>query len=285
MALEFLFNPAKITKRPGIIFFEAIFLSLISVLFSFFVFPKNYISVGILAFITFGAVPVFAKLFSYSSYLFNYSESFFTRHKTLFLQITYFFLGIFITFVCLFFILKPATREVVFSTQLNEIEGVTNLRNSITGQAIQTQIKEESNFSKVFFIVLKNNFGVVLRAAVLSFFYGAGALFLIAWNASILATVIASDIVKTMTVFSPAGILNGILQALLNLMAYIPHGFPEMLAYFVISFAGAVLARAAVKRLFLTEFRWKVIFDILFLVALTLVLLVIGALIEASYFL
>lgn len=287
MVMEFIFNPAKISKNPSIIFFEAVFLSLISVLFAVFVFPKEYVSIGILAFITIGAIPVFAKLFSYSSYLFNYSESFFVRHKTLFLEITYFFLGIFTAFVFLFFLLGPTTKEVVFSTQLHEIEGVANLRQSITGQISETKLANENNFTKVFKIVLVNNLNVVLRAAVLSFFYGAGALFLIAWNASILATVISSDIFANagLILSSPLGIFNAILQSFINLLGYIPHGFPEMLAYFVISFAGAMFARDLMKGLFTTEFRWKVIVDLLFMISLSLFLLIIGALIEASYFL
>ena len=58
-----------------------------------------------------------------------------------------------------------------------------------------------------------------------------------------------------------------------------------MLAYFIISFAGAVFARDLMKGLFLTEFKWKIIKDISLMAFLALVFLLIGALIEASYFL
>lgn len=286
MVMEFIFNPAKISKNPSIIFFEAIVLSLMSVFLSIFILPKDYVSVGILAFITIGSIPVFGKLFSYSSYLFNYSEGFFTRHKKLFLQLIYFFLGVFCAFVFLFFLLGPNTKEIVFSTQMIEVEGVSNLRNSITGQVSQTQLANESNFNKVFKLVLSNNFGVILRAAALSFFYGAGALFLIAWNASVLATVISSEIASNLGVVltSPLGIFQAIFQTFVSFIGYIPHGFPELLAYFIISFAGAMLARDLVKGLFTTEFRWKIIGDLLFMLALSIFLLVIGAIIEASYF-
>lgn len=286
MVMEFIFNPAKISRNSGIIFFEAMILSLMSVFLSIFVLPKDYVSVGILAFITIGSIPVFGKLFSYSSYLFNYSEGFFTRHKKLFLQLIYFFLGVFCAFVFLFFLLGPNTKEIVFSTQMIEVEGVSNLRNSITGQVSQTQLANDNNFNKVFKLVLSNNFGVILRAAALSFFYGAGALFLIAWNASILATVISSEIASNLGVVltSPLGIFQAIFQTFISFIGYLPHGFPELLAYFIISFAGAMLARDLVKGLFTTEFRWKIIGDLLFMLALSIFLLVIGAIIEASYF-
>lgn len=287
MALEFIFNAAKISKNPHIIFFETLVLSFMSAMLAIFIFPKEFVSIGILAFITIGMVPVFAKLFSYSSYLYNYSDSFFVRHKTLFLQISYFFLGVFVSFIVLFFVLGGVTKEKVFSTQFQEIKGVENVRATITGQVSQTSISSNDTFSKVFFLVLNNNLGVVLRAAVLSFFYGAGALFLIAWNASILATVIANDIFMNagLVLSSPLGIFNAIFQSIINFVGYLPHGFPEMLAYFVISFAGAMFARALVKGLFTTEFRWKVLGDILFMLVLSLLLVVVGAIIEASYFL
>ena len=288
MVMEFIFSPAKISKNPGIIFIEAVLLSGISVLFSLFVLPSDYVSVGVLAFITMGAIPVFAKLFSYSSYLFNYSESFFARHKTLFLEIAYFFLGVFFAFVLLFFILPPATRDSVFSVQLIEVKGVAGVRESITAQVSKTAIPEQSRFDKVFFLVLNNNLGVVVRAAALSFFYGAGALFLIAWNASILATVISTDIYLSMgalTLSSPVGVFKALFTAFVNFLGYLPHGLPEMLAYFIISFAGAMIARGLVKGLFTTDFRWKVIGDIAFMVAFSIFLIVVGALIEASYFL
>ncbi len=285
MVLEFIYSPQKILKRPSIIFFEAVFISLMSVVFSVYIFPKQYISIGILAFITIGLIPIFAKLFSYNSYLFNYSEGFFQRHKTLIFQIMYVFLGIFVAFIFLFFVVSSQTRDVIFATQFSEIKGVEEIRNSITGQVSATQIKE-NKFSMVFNIVFKNNLGVILRAAALSFFYGAGAIFLIAWNASILAVVIANNIFLGMG--GPVGVLDalqGIGQSLVNLLGYVPHGLPEMLAYFIVSFAGAIFARDLMKGLFTTEFRLVVIKDLLWLIFIAMLLLVIGALIEASYFL
>jgi len=286
MVLEFIYPPQKIYKVPSIIFFEAIFLTLVSAVFSVFVFPKEYVSIGILAFITIGCIPIFAKLYSFNSYLVNYSEGFLKRHRILILQILYLFLGIFVAFTFLFFVVGENTREILFATQFSEIKGVEAIRSSISGQATATAIKNESSFSKVFNIVFINNLGVVIRAATLSFFYGAGAIFLIAWNASILATVIAKDILLGMGgVIGVFGTIEGIGRTFINFIGYIPHGLPEMLAYFIISFAGALFARDLFKGLFTTEFKWKIIKDLVLLVIVAIILLIIGALIEASYFL
>jgi uncharacterized membrane protein SpoIIM required for sporulation len=111
-------------------------------------------------------------------------------------------------------------------------------------------------------------------------------LFLIAWNASILATVISSEIFSSVMItnagfFSP---FIALFNALFNFLGYIPHGLPEILAYFLISFAGAMLARDLIKGTFSTEYKYRVFWDFLFMVMLALVLLIIGAIIEASYF-
>lgn len=202
------------------------------------------------------------------------------------LQILYVSLGIFVAFTFIFFVVNQETREELFVTQFSEIRGVEEVRNSISGQLTRTEINSESNFIKVFNIVLNNNFGVVIRAAALSFFYGAGAIFLIVWNASILATVISNDIfINIGGVTSISSAMEGIGQALISIIGYIPHGLPEILAYIIISFAGAIFARDLMKGLFTTEFKGIIIKDLLLLTLIALILLVIGALIEASYFL
>jgi len=284
--LEFIFSPKKMLDRPYLVLFEAIYLVIISVFISLFLLPKSYVGIGILTFITIGSIPLFNKIFSYNSYLFNYNKSFFSRHKKLLIILVYFFIGLFVAFSAFYFFSTESLRETIFLTQYGEIEGIANLRSSITGDVSAINIKDQSIFQKVFLIVLNNNLGVTLRALLLSLFYGAGALFLIAWNASILATVISSEIFSSVMItnagfFSP---FIALFNALFNFLGYIPHGLPEILAYFLISFAGAMLARDLIKGTFSTEYKYRVFWDFLFMVMLALVLLIIGAIIEASYF-
>lgn len=285
MVLEFIYSTQRISRHPSIIFFEALLLSVLAVLLARFFFLPEHLSFGIFIFITVGLIPIFTKLFSYNSYLFNYSSNFFQRHKTLMLQLLYVFLGVFVAFTFIFFIVNTETREEIFSTQLSEISKITDSRNSLTGQVSGTNVKNESAFSDAFNLIFSNNLGVVLRAGLLSLFYGAGAIYLIAWNASILATAIANDILINLGgVVGISGMLEGIGNALVTLIGYVPHGLPEVLAYILISLAGAIFARDLMKGLFFTEFRWIIIKDIILLVIAAIALLLVGALIEASYF-
>ena len=285
--LDFIFSAKKMLDRPYLMIFEAIYLVIISVFISLLLLPPQYVSIGVLTFITVGSIPLFNKIFSYSSYLFNYNKSFFTRHKKLLIILVYFFIGLFIAYSAFYFFSTEPIRETIFLTQNEEIEGISYLRSSLTGEVSAIDSSTQAGFSKIFSLILKNNIGVALRALLLSLFYGAGALFLIAWNASILATVISAEIFSSIAI-SGYGLLSpfiGLFNALFNLIGYIPHGLPEILTYFLISFAGAMIARDLNKGIFSTEYKFRVLLDFLLMVGLALLLLVLGALIEASYFL
>lgn len=370
MVLGFLYNPSAVSHKPAYMFLEAFFLTLFSTICSYLIFPTQYISLGILVFITIGAIPIFTKLFSYSSYLSNYNKSFFKRHYSLIISLVYFFLGVLLSYIILFFVISSTyslntyninenievtginnhnyklefkeitnekilinllennsiieskyfiisdyiefetykikksflitnlednkvtlsigdgLRENIFYTQLTEIRGINEIKNSLSGKIIGNNL-EKGNYSKAFNIIFNNNLGVIIKAAVLSFFYGAGAIFLIAWNSSILASVISLDIFVSMApVVSKGflGIIHGLFNSVYLFLGYIPHGVPELLAYFIISFAGAMFSRDLFKGMFTTEFKWKIVKDLLFMIALAIILLLIGALIEASYF-
>jgi len=286
MVLELLVPSVKIRQNPQLIFIEAIFLTFLSIFCSLMIFPEKHTSISVLAFLTIGAIPLFTKLYSYDSYLYNYGKPFFQRHKTIILILAYFFLGVMCAFMASYFVLPDAVRSNVFSSQLGEISGINQIQDSITGKITGTQASS-NRFGSVFILIFKNNLMVVISAALLSFLYGAGAIFLICWNASILAAVIANDILSSLAVNGVGGILapfSVLFNSIIAILGYVPHGVPEICAYFLISVAGAVLSRDLLKGIFETEYKWKVIKDIVMMVFVAIILLVIGAIIEALYF-
>lgn len=283
MVLEFITNTYKLRQRPYLMFVEAVVLTLLSFFFANAIFSNEYVSVAILCFLTIGALSLFNKLYSYDSYIVNYSKNFFKRHKQIFVLLFYFFIGVVFSFIFLFFILNQNTSNNLFSAQYHELEKIAQVRSTITGDLFLDK-ESSSVFKEVFLIIFKNNFFVVLAAIILSFFYGAGGLFLIAWNASLLAVVLINYI----TSFSiKAGIFNSFFilkHGFVGFLGFVPHGFFEILAYFVASVIGAIFARDLLKDIFSTPFKWHSIKDLLFLFLFAIVCLLIGALIEASYF-
>lgn len=283
MVLEFITNTYKLRKKPYLMFVEAVILTVLSIFFASAIFSNQYISVAILCFITIGALPLFAKLYSYDSYIIHYSKNFFIRHKQIFVLLFYFFLGVVFTLIASYFIVNENISSNFFSAQVHEIEKISEVRNSITGDFLTNSLSA-NKFKEVFLLIFKNNLFVVFAAIILSFFYGAGGLFLIAWNASLLSVVLINHI----TSFSiKTGFLNSFLvvkHGFIGFLGFIPHGFFEILAYFIASVIGAIFARDLFKDIFSTPFKWHSIRDLLFLFLLAIVCLIIGALIEASYF-
>lgn len=80
--------------------------------------------------------------------------------------------------------------------------------------------------------IISNNLLVAFSFLVFSLIFGAGVIFLIAWNASIIGSVIA---------FSSKYILSGLP---LGLAGFLIHGIPEMAAYFMVSMAGGMMSFA-----------------------------------------
>ena len=103
-----------------------------------------------------------------------------------------------------------------------------------------------------------------------SFLFGAGAVFILTWNASMLSVVI-----------SKAALSGGGFQALpLAILAYFPHGSLEILAYFIGALAGGVVSIALTKRN--SKWLFLVFKDSLVLVAIAVVLLVAAAFVETT---
>jgi uncharacterized membrane protein SpoIIM required for sporulation len=283
MVLEFITNTYKLRQKPYLMFVEAVILTVLSFFFANAIFSNEYVSIAILCFLTIGAVPLFNKLYSYDSYIVNYSKNFFRRHRQIFILLFYFFIGVVFTFIFLFFILNQTSSNNLFAAQYHELEKISQVRNTITGDLFLDK-SSSSLFKEVFLLIFKNNLLVVFAAIILSFFYGAGGLFLIAWNASLLAVVLINYI----TSFSiKTGLLNSffvVKHGVIGFLGFVPHGFFEILAYFIASVIGAIFARDLFKDIFSTPFKWDSIRDLLYLFLFAIVCLIIGALIEASYF-
>jgi uncharacterized membrane protein SpoIIM required for sporulation len=80
--------------------------------------------------------------------------------------------------------------------------------------------------------IFMNNFMVLLFIVGFSLLFGAGSIFIIAWNASIIAVVIGLSI------------NNNISNFFLGISRFMIHGIPEIAAYFVAAMAGGIVSFA-----------------------------------------
>jgi uncharacterized membrane protein SpoIIM required for sporulation len=116
--------------------------------------------------------------------------------------------------------------------------------------------------------IFANNIKVLIFTIVFSLAFGAGAIFVLAWNASVIASAVG--------IFSE----NSILKMPLGIARYMIHGIPEIAAYFVGALAGGIISVAVIRRDLQGERMWKILQDSLFLIIVAVVILVVAALME-----
>jgi uncharacterized membrane protein SpoIIM required for sporulation len=116
--------------------------------------------------------------------------------------------------------------------------------------------------------IFSNNIYVLIFTLVFSLIFGAGAIFILAWNASVIAAAIG--------IFADSRIL----YLPIGLMRYMIHGIPEIAAYFIGALAGGIVSFSVIKNEAKTEKFWIVLQDSLNLVIVAIILLFVAAMIE-----
>ncbi len=184
------------------------------------------------------------------------------------------FLGFVVAFSLWYIALPPSLTHQVFGIQERTIECI----NSAGIEGCLSGI--EATFGKIFF----NNVKVLLFTLIFAFFYGAGAIFILAWNAAVVGTAIG--IFARNSIGTAAGGIG--LSSIASyfpiysagLLRYMTHGIFEILAYFMAALAGGIISIAVVRHDFGSpEFR-KVLFDSVDLIALSLGVLLVAAAVE-----
>lgn len=298
MVLETLFKVKDIELKPSFALVLAFVVSSASMFLSALTFPSST-SILTIAFITTAMMPLIHGLFEFEEKKEvmhpGKAFAFLRRHFALVKVYAWFFIGLIISFSFWYVILPSEvnsnnvfdfklTKEMVFGEQLNNVRGIESVRSSLTGDVISSC--SEKGYWNAFTCIFSNNLFVLGLAFLLSFVYGAGAIFLIAWNASILGVVIGQDILNlylsTYTA-SEFGIIGAYLHGLLNAFGYLPHGIFEIPAYFIGAIAGGIITIALTMK---TKSREKILTmaltDALILILIAIILLLIGAAIEAD---
>jgi len=255
MVLERLASVREALKNPVSIFYLGGIISSVSLLISFIIFPS---SVGLMCtfFITLSITPFINRLISYEEKReeeLGIEEfevmSIFERYRGIIRIYALFFAGVILSLSIIFLMLPEDIVQKMFEDQINEIKLI---RGSFIG----------GTFGKI----LLNNIGVLLITFFLSLIFGAGSIFILSWNASVLATAIGLT----------AKALGGFKALPLAILTYFPHGSLELLAYFIGAIAGGILSVAMSKR-YTTKFRIILKDSVLLMMVAVWLLVVAGA--------
>jgi uncharacterized membrane protein SpoIIM required for sporulation len=263
MVLEGLMTPFKAEKRPWEMLFIGVLYSSIAILLSLFLF-KEYASLFIVFFTVFASIPLIywaIKLEEKKDLQIHDERLLIKEHGKALAFFMFLFLGFVLSFSLWYIFLPSETSSVMFQVQSNTI---SKINNPITGNAV--------TLAGTFFTIFANNMKVLVFCLIFAFFYGFGAIFILTWNASIIAVAIG-DFAK-----SQVGNLINIIP--LAMLKYFVHGIPEMIAYFMAGLAGGIISIAVIQHDF-GEHKFKhILMDSLDLTFGSVVILIIAALLE-----
>ena len=273
MVVEYLLNPFKAEKKPWEMFFIGFLYTSIGIFLSLWIF-RNEASLIMVFMITLAALPIFyntMKLEESKDMLMDNETAILKEHNKAISFFMYMFIGITVACALWYSLLPTDTINQLFDKQAGTIQAINN---QVSGNVIHNL----NVYWKIFF----NNFKVLAFSILFSFVYGAGAIFILAWNATVIGAAIGNFIRANISTYTNS---LGFLEAgnyfhvvSLGLLKYSVHGFPEIAAYFYGGLAGGILSVALIRKHFKTKKFSTIMVDFS-----ELVLIAIGFLIAAAF--
>ncbi|MFH1404247.1 MAG: stage II sporulation protein M [Candidatus Altiarchaeota archaeon] len=198
------------------------------------------------------------------------------EHMRAVMLFVYLFLGLFLAYSFWFAVLPTEISTSLFNTQIETINAVrASFKASATGYAVGRMEYAEVIFFK--------NLSVLGLCILFSFIYGAGAIYILTWNASVIGVAAGQIIDNTLHKFtglSGVGMAVTYIGALPVSMIYLVHGIPEVAAYFIGALGGGIISVAVANHQYKSkEFR-RIVMDSIDLILLSVLVLAISALVE-----
>jgi uncharacterized membrane protein SpoIIM required for sporulation len=275
MVLESIFNPFTVKKKPWEMFLAGFIYSIIAVALAFFVF-KEISSILLVFLIVLASLPLLYTTIKNEEELdlkFDREFSMLKEHSKVLMFLICLFLGITAGLVLVYLILPQSTVDTVFNLQSQAIVNINNnVQGNITGAYLKFTI-----FVKIFM----NNLKVLFFSLLFSFLYGTGAIFILTWNASVIATamggLIKSELAQSASLVGFPAVSAYFSVATFSFFRYMTHGLLEIAAYFVAGLAGGIISIALIKHNLKED---KVLIDALDLTLISLGLLLVACVVE-----
>ncbi len=276
---EMLINPKKAEQRPWEMFFIGAFYATVSLILVKWVFSgdavlSKYSGILVVTFCVMFSIPFmyFAirneeeKDLQITGYVKLLRE-----HSKALLYFMFLFMGFIVAFSFWYIVFEDGNQN--FRAQIETycmINKPAHFEECVSEYGVEHISKTTAFLTAKEKIVniFANNIYVLIFTLVFSLIFGAGAIFILAWNASVIAAAIG--------IFSKSNLAN----LPLGLARYMIHGIPEIGSYFSGALAGGIISIAVIKHDIHSEKFWVILQDSLNLIILSVVLLFFAALIE-----
>ena len=272
MVLESLITPLKAEHKPLRMFWLGALYATIGIFLSVWIF-KAYSSL-VMVFLTVTAcIPLLFRTEKYEEKRdteIKTEKGILKEHARVINFLMFLFLGFLIAYSFWYIVLPASLVQTMFQSQIQTIE-------SINARIISGSVAQSSILAQIFL----NNLKVLMFCIFFAFFYGAGAIFILTWNASVIAAAVGTFIKnKIAEITTNITVFNYFHMFSLGLLRYMIHGIPEIGAYFVGGLAGGIISVAMINHDLETDKFKKIMFDAFDLILIAIALLIVGSLLE-----
>jgi uncharacterized membrane protein SpoIIM required for sporulation len=279
--LESLVNPAKTDKHP----IKMLFIGIIYASLSFILTRVFFSSDPVLVKYSGMIVVIFCVMFSLPFMYFiikkeedEDEETFglvnvWKIHKDAILALMWLFVGFVIAFGFWHLVIQdPTTLNAQIETYcvINAPQHVQECVQKYTGGNMLHPTGAYSSGNRLLAII-ENNIYVMIFTLIFSLIFGAGAIFILAWNATVIAGAIG--------IFSKYTLSN----LPLGLARYMIHGFPEIGAYFITALAGGILGVGFLRHGINDPRFFKVLENVAVLLFFALLILLLAGVMEVYF--
>ncbi len=275
--LESLINPKRVEKGAWKMLFIGLLYGSLSLLLVHWFFAKDavlsqYSGMLVVTFCVMFSLPFMYFIIKKEEEEDEHVEGFlevWRAHKDAIYALMWLFLGFIIAFSFWYILLQNFT---LFNAQVETycmINNPGNVENCVSEYAFKESAFSGGATKQLRFLsIIENNVYVMIFTLIFSLIFGAGAIFILAWNASVIASAIG--------IFTHYRIV----EIPLGIARYMIHGFPEIAAYFITALAGGMFGFGVIKNGIKDRKFIKVLENVSLLLFLAIMILIFAALIE-----
>jgi len=275
--IEMFIKPKRAERKPWEMFFVGLFYATVSLLLVTYIFRGDDIlregsGLLLVIFTVMCSLPFvyyIIKLEEGKDLEIDNAGKLIKEHSRALRALIWLFLGFVVAFA-FWYIVLPDVSGQNFNFQIRTFCAINNPANY--DFCIEThganQLTASATSSRVLLSIFSNNISVLIFTIIFSLIFGAGAIFILVWNASVIAAA--------MGVFAQGDMV----RLPLALGRYMIHGIPEIAAYFVGALAGGIISVAVIRKDLVGERKWLILQDAVLLTILAVVILIVAALME-----
>lgn len=274
--IELLMKPKRAERHPWEMFFIGLVWATVSILLVTFVFAKDSVlkdgsGLLVVIFTVISCLPFMyyiVKLEEGKDIEIDDSGRLIKEHSKAVRALMWMFLGFVVAF-SFWYIVMPNASGTNFNFQIKTFCAINN-PSHFDYCVEQYGVPVTGNVTKTDAVlgIFANNIYVLIFTILFSLAFGAGTMFILVWNASVIAAAIGIFTGKSLS------------QLPLGLARYMIHGVPEIAAYFVGALAGCIVSVAVIRKDLRGEGTWKILQDALLMVIIAIVILIFAALME-----